>query len=297
MDNNYLNLDVRLLHTFLIVMETGSITATANQLNITQSAVSHGLEKLRGIFQDQLFLRAGRGITPTPRAEQLFQELKPLLANIRALTQNAEFTPAEASISWTVAANDFQRDIVLPAFYQRVSPQLKHFSLDIIPSELPATELLRNGEVDLVISPVTPDASDIMQKQLFSSTVCCFYDHNTRAAPTTTEDFLASQYISLTFMAGRRRPGEHPIMEKLEDNIIVRVSNFAGIASFMQDSELLAIVPGMLIKTALANFSQVEFPYDPPELKVYMLWHQRYQNDAAHQWLRTELLNAINGTT
>lgn len=293
MDNKYLNLDVRLLHTFLIVMETNSITAAANQLNITQSAVSHGLEKLRGIFQDQLFLRAGRGIKPTPRAEQLFKELKPLLTNIRALTQNTEFNPTEANISWTVAANDFQRDIVLPAFYKRVSQKIKRFSLDVIPSEVPATGLLRNGEVDLVISPVSPGAPDILQKQLFSSKVCCFYDSNTRTAPKTNEDFLQSKYISLTFMAGRRRSGEHPMMGKLEKNIIVRVSNFAGIASFIRDSELLAIVPGMLIKTSLAEFSQVAFPYDPPELTVYMLWHQRHQNDAAHQWLRTELSRAI----
>lgn len=289
MDNKYLNLDVRSLHTFLIIMETGSITATANQLNITQSAVSHGVEKLRGIFQDQLFLRAGRGIKPTPRAEQLFKELKPLLANISALTQNTEFNPAEANIHWTVAANDFQRDVVLPAFYDRVSKQVKRFSLDVIPSEVPPTELLRNGDVDLVISPVPPDAPDILQKQLFSTTVACFYDKNVRKPPKTAEDFLESNYISLTFMAGRRRAGENPIMEKLEKNIIVRVSNFAGIASFIRGSELLAIVPEMLIKTSLANLSQTEFPFDAPKLRVYSLWHQRYQNDAEHQWLRTEL--------
>jgi DNA-binding transcriptional LysR family regulator len=289
MDNKYLSLDVRSLHTFLIIMETGSITAAANQLNITQSAVSHGVEKLRGIFQDKLFLRAGRGIKPTPRAEQLFTELKPLLANISALTQNTEFSPAEANINWKVAANDFQRDIVLPGFYKRVSKQVKSFTLDVIPSEVPPTELLRNGEVDLVISPVPPDAPDILQKQLFSTRVCCFYDANIRKPPKTTEDFLQSSYISLTFMAGRRRPGENPIMEKIEKKIVIRVSNFAGIASFIRGSELLAIVPEMLIKASLADFSQTEFPFDAPELKVYSLWHQRYQNDAMHQWLRAEL--------
>ena len=115
MDNKYLNLDVRSLHTFLVIIETGSITAAANQLNITQSAVSHGLEKLRGIFQDQLFIRAGRGIKPTPRAEQLFKELKPLLANINALTQQDVFEPADASISWTIPPMTF-REIL---FYLR----------------------------------------------------------------------------------------------------------------------------------------------------------------------------------
>ena len=289
MDNKYLSLDVRSLHTFLIIMETGSITAAANQLNITQSAVSHGVEKLRGIFQDQLFLRAGRGIKPTPRAEQLFTELKPLLANISALTQSTEFNPAEADIHWTVAANDFQRDIVLPAFYNRVSRQVKRFSLDVIPSEFPPTELLRNGEVDLVISPIPPDAPDILQKQLFTTQVACFYDGNTRKPPKTKEDYLEANYISLTFTAGRRRAGENPIMEKIEKKIILRVSNFAGIASFIGGSELLAIVPDMLIDTSLSDCSVIEFPFGAPKLTIYSLWHQRYQNDAEHQWLRSQL--------
>lgn len=117
--HSYLNLDIRALNTFLIIMQTGSITAAANQLNVTQSAISHGLEKLRGIFQDELFLRAGRGIKPTPRAQQLFEELKPLLASIQSLTEAAEFVPAQANIKWTVAANDFQRDMLLPGFYQK----------------------------------------------------------------------------------------------------------------------------------------------------------------------------------
>ena len=80
------------------------------------------------------------------------------------------------------------------------------------------------------------------------------------------------------------------MMEKIEINIIVRVSNFAGIASFMRGSKLLAIVPEMLMNSSLADFNRVSLPYATPELKFYMLWHQRNQNDAAHQWLRNELL-------
>lgn len=292
-DNNYLNLDMRLLHTFLVTMETGSITAAADKLNVSQSAVSHSLEKLRGIFQDQLFLRAGRSIKPTPRAEFLSKELQPLLANLRTLTQSTEFDPAIANLSWTVAANDFQRDIILPAFYKRVAPQLSHFSLYVIPSGIPTIELIRNGDLDLAITPFPPDAPDIIQKQLLSSKICCFYDGNKRSAPTSTEDFLKSQYISLTFTAGSKRPGEHPIMEEIEKNVVIRVANFAGIAEFMRDTELLAIVPEMLAKTYLTEFSRSAFPYTLPELPFYMLWHQRYQKDAPHQWLRTELLQVI----
>lgn len=288
--NSYLNLDIRALNTFLIIIETGSITATANQLNVTQSAVSHGLEKLRGIFQDELFLRAGRGIKPTPRAKQLHEDLKPLLANIKALTEIADFKPKQAKTNWTVAANDFQRDLLLPDFYQKVSQQVEHFTLNVIPSEIPAADLLRNDAVNLAISPMPPDAPDIMQKRLFSTQSHCFYDPNCRSAPTTESDFKQAEYISLTFTAGKFIAQENPTALAIENKVHVRVSNFAGLASFLRGSELLAIAPVMMKNNLLAGFAETPLPYEPPELNMYMLWHQRYQNDSTHKWLREQLL-------
>lgn len=295
---NYLNLDIRALHTFLTIMETGSITLAAERLNVTQSAVSHGLEKLRGIFHDPLFLRAGRGIKPTPRAEQLFTELKPLLANIKALTETVDFDPATADIEWTIAANDFQRDTMLPAFYQQVAPQVKRLALNIIPSQLPSIELLRDGDVDIAISPVPPNAPDILQKRLFTTHASCFYDGSARSAPTTEEDFRQAHYIGLTFMMGKQvDSAAHSIAMATEDNIVVRVSNFSGLASFLQDSRLLAIAPILMKRTLLKEFDEVPLPYKPPALNMYMLWHQRCKNDASHAWLREQLLLACNSLT
>src|SRR5256885_13180362 len=61
-------LDGRLLQLLLAVLETGSVTAAAQRLGVTQSAVSHLLDKLRAITGDRLFVRQGRGIAPTAHA-------------------------------------------------------------------------------------------------------------------------------------------------------------------------------------------------------------------------------------
>jgi len=288
---NYLSLDLRVLHTFLIIMETNSITASANQLNITQSAVSHSLDKLRDIFQDPLFIRSGRGITPTPRATEVANELRPLLKQIEALTTPSHFNPAEAELKWVVAANDFQRDLLLPAFYQRVSTQVADFSLHIEPSEIPTVESLRDGDFDLILSPMAPDAPDVMQKRLFVSGGSCFYDANVREAPKTEADYKNARYISLTFMAGKNGKGDiHPVVTAVDHNVKVRVSNFAGLAEFLKGSDLLAVVPSLMKNSQLKGFASVPFPYQAENLSMYMLWHQRNQLDAAHTWLRQQLI-------
>lgn len=288
---NYLSLDLRVLYTFLIIMDTSSITASANQLNITQSAVSHSLDKLREIFQDPLFIRSGRGITPTPRAIELANELRPLLKQIEALTTPPHFNPAEAELKWVVAANDFQRDLLLPTFYQQVSKLVADFSLHIEPSEIPTVESLRDGDIDLILSPMAPDAPDVMQKRLFDSGGSCFYDASIRKAPNSEADYKNACYISLTFMAGKNAKGDvHPVVAAVDHNVKVRVPNFAGLAEFLKGTDLLAIAPSLMKNSQLKGFASVPFPYQYENLSMYMLWHQRNQLDAAHTWLRQQLI-------
>eukprot|EP01034_Spumella_vulgaris_P023529 gene23529-29753_t len=88
-------LDGHLLQLLLAVLETGSITAAAERLGVTQSAVSHLLDKLRAITGDPLFVKRGRGIVPTARAEALAADvaaafpLQDVLARSAASAQRA----------------------------------------------------------------------------------------------------------------------------------------------------------------------------------------------------------------
>ena len=73
-------------------------------------------------------------------------------------------------------------------------------------------------------------------------------------------------------------------------NVVIRVSNFSGLASFLRHSTLLAIGPSLMKEHLLSEFKETALPYELPELSMYMLWHQRYKDDAAHRWLRAQLM-------
>lgn len=289
--DDYLNLDVKTLRLFLTVLETGSLTATANQLNVTQSAISHALERLRQIFGDPLFIRSGRGISATPHALYLAEQLKPLLGQLKLLTQPPVFEAQQAKLEWIVAANDFQSELLLPDFYRQVIKQVADFKMTIIQSEVPSINALREKSIDLVLTPLAPDAPDIIQKRLFSDQTVCFYDANARSAPVTEADFRQSHYISLTFLSGKRMSAnESSIASDLERNVSVRVPNFSGIAGFLTNTPLLVIAPSLLHKRSLAAFDFVPLPYEPPQLSLYMLWHQRNHTNPSHIWLREQLI-------
>ena len=111
---DHLDLDGHGLQLLLAVHEEASVTRAAQRLGLTQSAVSHGLDRLRAITGDALFVRSGRGIVATAQAEALAQRARVLLEDLRAFSHAAGFDPARWEGTITLAANDLQRDLLLP---------------------------------------------------------------------------------------------------------------------------------------------------------------------------------------
>ena len=159
------DLDGRLLRLLVAVVETGSVTGAAQRLGVTQSAVSHLLDKLRDITADPLFVKSGRGIVATARAELLAAQARELIDQLERFARAGEFAPARWQTTFTIAANDFQRDVLLPPLVARLHAQAPGVALRIIPSDVPSLELLRDEHCQLVISPRPPDGSDILQKR------------------------------------------------------------------------------------------------------------------------------------
>src|SRR5215207_9937574 len=126
-------LDARLLQLLVAVVEEGSVTGAAARLGVTQSAVSHLLDKLRAITQDPLFVKNGRGIVATARAEEMAPQARELLHALRRFAQPADFDPSRLETTLTIAANDFQRDLLLPRFMARLREQAPGVVLRVIP--------------------------------------------------------------------------------------------------------------------------------------------------------------------
>src|SRR3990172_2614702 len=112
-----LALDGHALRLFLAVLNEGSVTAAAARLGLTQSAVSHALQKLRDIDGDPLFVKSGRGIIATAHARSLAQQARALLDAMKVFASGASFDASTARLAFTIAANDFQRVLLLPPLF------------------------------------------------------------------------------------------------------------------------------------------------------------------------------------
>lgn len=285
------DLDARLLRLLVTVVETGSITGAAQRLGVTQSAVSHLLDKLRGITGDALFVKRGRGIAATARAEALAVEARRLLGELERFARSGSFSPADWRTTLTIAANDFQRDVLLPALAARLRGQAPGVALRVIPSDIPSLEMLRDGHCQLAISPRPPEGSDIVQKRLFEDRYRVFYDPGAREAPTTKAEYLAADHATVVYQPQRALDlDQHLATKGVQRRFAVMVPGFAGLPPFLRGSRLLATAPGLLQRSPLMQgLASVKVPVPCPGMPMYLIWHLRHQQDPAHQWLRAQI--------
>src|SRR6516225_532896 len=104
---NLSTLDLNLFVVLHVVLEERSATRAARRLHVTQSAVSNAIARLRSVLADPLVVRSGRGLAPTPRAEELRPFVAQAIAQLQAaVDRGAAFVPEASERRFTLALTD-----------------------------------------------------------------------------------------------------------------------------------------------------------------------------------------------
>lgn len=284
---DHLDLDGRLLALLVAVVEERSVTRAAQRLEVSQSAVSHLLDKLRGIVGDPLVVRSGRGIVPTARAELLAQRARPLLDELRSLVSAGGFDPVRLKGPVVIAANDLQRDLLLPALLDRLRADAPGASLQVMPSGVPGAELLRDGQCQLLITPRPPDAADLVQKRLFTDHHQVFFDAAVRQAPVSLADYLAAEHVTVVYHPHRQLDLDQILARRgVQRRFVASVPGFAGVPALLRGSARIATAPGLLRHGLFSGLAHAAPPLPCPPLPMFLVWHVRHQADPLQAWLR-----------
>ena len=218
---------------------------------------------------------------------------------MRTFAGSASFDPATAELSLTIAANDFQRDLLLPDFFRRIEASVRALRLRVIPSQSPSPAMLRENRCDLMITPLPPSGV-ICKKLLLQDHYVCYYDASVRRPPTTRAGYLAARHITVVYTDNERLDFDRRLAARgIRRDIAVAVPSFNGVPALLKDSSMLASMPGGLASHLMRDFASVRIPLtekarDRGAADVHGL-APPFQKDPAHMWLREQLETTVAG--
>lgn len=301
------NFDLNLLKVFDAIMAERSLTHAARQLSLTQPAVSNALRRLRDALDDELLVRKGRGLEPTPRALELWPAVRDALQRLETSLAPSVFLPASATTSFVLTLADATAAELLPGLVKIITAQAPDVSLRIVPlTTRDPRRLLDEGHADLavghfpaVLADLTAraqvgEAVSFLHHRLFVGDYVCVMrkGHPLSKAELTLDQFCDARHMLVSF-SGRAFGFIDEALATLgrSRRVVLAVNQFFTAGKVVAHSDLLTVLPRHFVNvTGFADQLVLrELPFDSPPIQVDALWHQRQNNSSAHAWLRAQV--------
>lgn len=295
---NLRSIDLNLLPVFAAIMEAGQLSRAADQLGMSQPAISAALQRLRHTLGDELFVRTHQGMEPTPRARELHDLLSPQLNALRdALDPGNRFDPATSQRHFRIISVDYFEMVVLPPLLARIRQQAPDVQLEIVPSGDTMADDLHKARADLAVDAFIADDDRLQRDILLEEelVVVARQGHPVLKGKCGKSQFLQAEHVVLPDR-NRRLPLDQILNARgWQRRTGARVSQFASMLAAAAGSDMIATAPRRLATqyAGALNLQVLPFPVPVPPVPIYLLWPPAQDQDVAHQWLREQLSATI----
>ena len=299
---NWRMLDLNLLVVFDAVAQERSVTRAAARLNMTQSAISHALARLRGALHDELFVRALDGMKPTPFAERLAGPVRAALEGVgTAIEGAAAFDPAKAERSFTAAVDNRSALVLAAPIAAAVTAEAPGISLDLRPSgTMDVAGRLDRAELDFSLGSLAAPGERFSDLRLFETGYVALVrrdhplvrDGAAGDGPPSLAAFAAVPHLDLSSTGeGTEFVDAELACHGLRRRVVLRAPLLTA-AAVLAQSDMLAVVGERTAKAfaAIAPLAVLPLGFASPRLVTAMLWHRRLDDLPAHRWLRNLVL-------
>jgi DNA-binding transcriptional LysR family regulator len=299
---NLRDIDLNLLVVFQQLYKERRVSVVAENLNLTQPAVSNALSRLRKMMGDQLFLRTARGMEPTPYASQLAEPIDYALATIRdTLERQLEFDPAASVRKFTIAMTDLGEIHFLPRLMSRLAELAPGVTISTVRNTAAnLSDDLETGRVDLAIGLLPQLKAGFFQRHLFRQRYVCIFrqGHVLDKESLSLQDFEAAQHV-VVVAGGTGHAIVDEIIEKrdVRRNVRLSVPHFVALGHILSSTDLIATVPERYVREGMAPFKlrYLPHPVPLPEFDVNMFWHAKFHKEPGSQWIRNVIADIAAG--
>lgn len=290
-------LDLNLLVALDALLTTQSVTRAAEQLCISQPAMSGALNRLREHFDDPLIERVGRTMVVTRFGMELSRRVSALMAETRQLVQSRPgFDPSTSDRVFTVVASDYAMVVLMPLFLPRLATLAPNIVLNTETRAPDHPRRMAMGQLDLVLCPQGMAMMDYPAVPIFNDEyVCVAWQDNVEIGGTLTlDDFTRLSHVVRVNPAADAAGDERVVREQgIDRRIAASVPTFALLPRLVVGTQWIATVQRRLAEHAARHYPirLLTPPLPMPPLAMMLQWPTLHQADAGNQWMREQLLH------
>jgi DNA-binding transcriptional LysR family regulator len=294
--------DLNLLVLFEVVLEEGHVGRAAERLNLSASAVSHGLGRLRRLLNDPLFLRTPKGVVPTARANELAEPIGDLLARTRRVIATAEpFDPATSSRRFTIGMPDGSAAVVLPpllAHLKAAAPGIDVGVRQVLPPATarsldrawePVLADLESREIDIAVIPIDDIPARFAERTLYEEDFVIAM----RAGHRFADDPSLDRFCQMTHLVVSATGDAYGFVDRelagkgRSRRVALTVSNFMFAIAVVAETDLIAALPRSFVAMHGKRFgvTGVEAPVALPRFRIRAVMTKAAAMDEGVAWL------------
>ena len=299
---NLERVDLNLLVYLDVLLREQSVTRAAEQLGITQPAMSNGLKRLRDVFNDPLLIRSSNGMSPTERALELAPRVRQALAAVTDILEpKQDFRPLTSKRVFRIMSSDYAEATLVPALVKALRSEAPDVVLDFLTPSDVSVQDIEQGKVDLAINRFNEIPLSFHQVTLWSDSFSCLLNRSNPAANRfTLKTYLESQHIwvsktgmGIGFGMDPTRGGLGQIDAALERigqrrRISIYTRHYQMPALVAHKADLIATLPSRIARLQ-GDHPQLVIkapPFHIPEFELKMAWGPLLHHSPAHRWLR-----------
>tara|TARA_B100000780_G_scaffold267674_1_gene224962 strand:+ start:61 stop:1029 length:969 start_codon:yes stop_codon:yes gene_type:complete len=300
---NIARVDLNLLVYLDVLLRECNVTRAAEELGISQPAMSNSLRRLRDLFNDPILVRTSDGMTPTDRA----MELKPLVRKVlsaaeQTILPKTKFEPEQSKRIFRIMASDYTEVTLLPVLLAVLRTEAPNIRLDIMtPSDVSFHDVER-GKVDLVINRFDSLPQSFHQVHLWDDSFSCVVNaENPIVKNWNLQSYLAHKHVWVSKTGMGVGVGMTPddvqrlgwvdeALSKLDVNreIAVFTRHYQAALMLGEQQHLIVTIPTMATRSIADNgkVAILEPPFAIPRMRLKMVWSPLLQHDPGHRWMR-----------
>ena len=300
---NFRSLDLNLLRVFDEVMAERSLTKAAHKLSITQPAVSNAMRRLREVVGDELLVRSGQGVEPTPRALALWPSVRDALALLQESLAPGNFEPATATSTFVLAMADATAATLVPPLVQIIEREAPGISVRVLPlTTRDPRRLLDEESADMAVGYFPAALADLTaraqsggavaydSRRLYDGEYMCVMrqGHPLATGELSLDTYCAARHMLVSF-SGRPFGFIDEALASLgrTRRVVITVNLFFPAGRGVVGSDLGTVLPRHFIPvTGIADkLVQRPLPLNVPAVHVDALWRRRGPQEKALEWL------------